>query len=164
MGSLIICQWSFRFIKAGLSSEHFRQHVPLIVEETKNFFAKMQKPTGSFDAYSTFSKLIICTASRCLMGKEIRSRLDDGVAKLYYDLDQGFQPINFMFPNLPLPSYRRRDEACQKMADLYSSIIQRRKDENDNVSIHNPSVVTYMFSYLFIEQRWSFASFDGCYL
>ncbi|CDH60545.1 cytochrome p450 [Lichtheimia corymbifera JMRC:FSU:9682] len=121
-----------RFIKAGLSSEHFRQHVPLIVEETKNFFAKMQKPTGSFDAYSTFSKLIICTASRCLMGKEIRSRLDDGVAKLYYDLDQGFQPINFMFPNLPLPSYRRRDEACQKMADLYSSIIQRRKDENDN--------------------------------
>lgn len=69
------------------------------------------------------------------MGKEIRSRLDEGVAKLYYDLDQGFQPINFMFPNLPLPSYRRRDEACQKMADLYSSIIQRRKKENDNVNM-----------------------------
>ncbi|KAI8981428.1 lanosterol 14-alpha demethylase [Pilobolus umbonatus] len=120
-----------RFIKAGLNSESFRQHVPMIVEEVTDFFKDFKKPGGTFDAYSTFGQLIICTASRCLMGKEIRANLDKNVAKLYYDLDQGFQPINFMFPNLPLPSYRRRDEACKKMAEIYSSIIQRRKREND---------------------------------
>ncbi|KAI8058694.1 lanosterol 14-alpha demethylase [Gilbertella persicaria] len=121
-----------RFIKAGLNSECFRQHVPMIVEEVTEFFKDYQKPQGKFDAYHTFGSLIICTASRCLMGKEIRANLDGNVSKLYYDLDQGFQPINFIFPNLPLPSYRRRDEACKKMADLYSSIIQRRKAEGDN--------------------------------
>ncbi|KAG0175445.1 Lanosterol 14-alpha-demethylase [Apophysomyces sp. BC1034] len=120
-----------RFVKAGLNSECFRQHVPMIVDEVTKFFERFDKPEGLMDAYSTFGKLIICTASRCLMGKEIYANLDDSVADLYYDLDQGFQPINFMFPNLPLPSYRRRDRACQKMQDLYSSIIQRRKAEND---------------------------------
>ncbi|KAI8364711.1 lanosterol 14-alpha demethylase [Radiomyces spectabilis] len=121
-----------RFIKAGLNSDCFRQHVPMIVQEVQDFFKKFDKPSGFMEAYETFGKLIICTASRCLMGKEIRANLDGDVAKLYYDLDQGFQPINFMFPNLPLPSYKRRDIACKKMAALYSSIIQRRKNEGDN--------------------------------
>ena len=109
----------------------------MIVEETTEFFKQFKKPSGVFDAYSTFGQLIICTASRCLMGKEIRAALDESVAGLYYDLDQGFKPINFMFPNLPLPSYKRRDIACEKMANIYSSIIQRRKKENDNVCFGN---------------------------
>ncbi|KAI7897729.1 lanosterol 14-alpha demethylase [Cokeromyces recurvatus] len=121
-----------RFLKTGLNSECFRQHVPMIVEEVKEFFKDFKKPSGVFDVYETFGSLIICTASRCLMGKEIRANLDGSVAKLYYDLDQGFKPINFIFPNLPLPSYRKRDRACKKMAELYSSIIQRRKQENDH--------------------------------
>ncbi|SAM06979.1 hypothetical protein [Absidia glauca] len=121
-----------KFIKAGLNSDCFRRHVPMIVKETEDFFKNYPKPTGLMEAYSTFGKLIILTASSCLMGKEIRASLDDTVADLYYDLDQGFKPINFIFPNLPLPSYRRRDTAREKMAALYSSIIQRRKADNDN--------------------------------
>ncbi|KAI7857872.1 lanosterol 14-alpha demethylase [Circinella umbellata] len=121
-----------RFIKAGLNSECFRQHVPMIVQETNDFFKQLKKPSGVFDPYETLGQLIICTASRCLMGKEIRAALDGSVAGLYYDLDQGFKPINFMFPNLPLPSYKKRDIACEKMASIYSSIIQRRKKDNDS--------------------------------
>ncbi|CAO3582293.1 unnamed protein product [Absidia cylindrospora] len=120
-----------KFIKAGLNSDCFRRHVPMIVKETEDFFKKYPKPSGLMDSYGTFGKLIILTASSCLMGKEIRASLDDTVADLYYDLDQGFKPINFIFPNLPLPSYRRRDVAREKMAALYSSIIQRRKAEGD---------------------------------
>ncbi|KAI7895803.1 lanosterol 14-alpha demethylase [Mucor mucedo] len=123
-----------RFIKAGLNSDCFRQHVPMIVDEVVDFFKDFKKPSGTFDAYHTFGSLIICTASRCLMGKEIRANLDKSVAQLYYDLDQGFQPINFIFPNLPLPSYRKRDAACKKMAEVYSGIIQRRRRENDNTN------------------------------
>ncbi|KAH8553172.1 lanosterol 14-alpha demethylase [Umbelopsis sp. PMI_123] len=123
-----------RFIKAGLGAENFRKHVPMIIDESYDFFERnMPQSTGIIDVHDFFSKLIINTASRCLMGKEIRANLDDGpVAKLYYDLDQGFQPINMMFSNLPLPSYRRRDEANEKMTKLYASIIKRRRDENDN--------------------------------
>ena len=125
----------YRFIKAALGAENFRKHVPMIVDETHEFFERnASAPTGIIDVHEFFSKLIINTASRCLMGKEIRANLEDGpVAKLYYDLDQGFQPINMMFPNLPLPSYKRRDEANLKMTKLYASIIKRRRDEDDNV-------------------------------
>lgn len=133
-----LCKSYNRFIKAGLGAENFRKHVPMILSETNDFFDRnMSGSSGVIDAHNVFSKLIINTASRCLMGKEIRSNLDDGpVAKLYYDLDQGFQPINMMFPNLPLPSYKRRDIANEKMTKLYASIIKRRKDENDNVRNH----------------------------
>ncbi|KAI8583809.1 hypothetical protein K450DRAFT_220073 [Umbelopsis ramanniana AG] len=125
-----------KFIKAGLGAENFRKHVPMIIDETHDFFDRnLSSSTGSIDVHDFFSKLIINTASRCLMGKEIRANLEDGpVAKLYYDLDQGFQPINMMFPNLPLPSYKRRDEANIKMTKLYASIIKRRREENDNSS------------------------------
>lgn len=144
---IIIVIYHNRFIKAGLNSDYFRQHVPMIVEETTDFFKKFAKPTGHMDAYETFGSLIIYTASRCLMGKEIRANMDGSVAGLYYDLDQGFKPINFIFPNLPLPSYRRRDIARKKMAELYSSIIQRRKAEGDNVS------ETFIYIYISVN-RW----------
>lgn len=118
-----------RFIKGGLNIETFRKDVPLILEECDMFFDKFEKK-GVIDTYKMFGSLIINTASRALLGPEIRNALDDGVAQLYYDLDQGFRPINFMFPNLPLPAYRKRDEAREKLAVLYESIIEnRRKDK-----------------------------------
>ncbi|KAF7723644.1 Lanosterol 14-alpha-demethylase [Apophysomyces ossiformis] len=118
-----------RFIKAGLNIENFRRQVPLIVEETEAYFSKLPS-SGTID-YHTMGQVIIYTASRTLLGKEIRDALDDGVARLYYDLDLGFSPINFMFPNLPLPVNRRRDAARQKIFEVYSSIIQRRRRDND---------------------------------
>jgi sterol 14-demethylase len=73
------------------------------------------------------AELTIMTASSCLMGKEIRAQLDETVAQLYHDLDQGFGPLNFLFPNLPLPSYKRRDVAHIKMRELFMSIMQERR-------------------------------------
>ncbi|KAI8364766.1 cytochrome P450 [Radiomyces spectabilis] len=124
-----------RFIKAGLNIETFRRHVPKIVDETNRFFDQYEKPTGIMDTYTAFGKLIIYTASATLLGREIRENLDDSVAQLYYDLDQGFQPMNFMFPNLPLPSYKRRDVAREKISEIYSKIIARRREENDTSNV-----------------------------
>ncbi|GAA5799206.1 cytochrome P450 [Helicostylum pulchrum] len=121
-----------RFIKSGLSIDTFRKDVPLILEECNLFLDKME-PKGQVDAYHMFGALIINTASRTLLGPEVRNALDDGVAQLYYDLDQGFRPINFMFPNLPLPAYRKRDVAREKLATLYSQIIEGRRNNPDNV-------------------------------
>lgn len=50
---------------------------------------------------------------------------------MYNDLDKGFTPLNFLFPSLPLPSYRRRDAAHIKMRELFLSIMkQRRSSQN----------------------------------
>lgn len=52
--------------------------------------------------------------------------------------DQGFSPINFLFPGLPLPRNRRRDAAHAKMRDVYLDIIkERRKHDPESNGEHD---------------------------
>ncbi|KAI9221074.1 cytochrome P450 [Blastocladiella britannica] len=116
--------------KTGMSIENLRAYVPMIEDETRNYFARWDRMHGGQqELFKALAELVIMTASRCLMGPEIRSKLDESVAGLYHDLDQGFQPINFLFEWLPLPSYARRDVAHAKMRDLFMSIIAKRQAE-----------------------------------
>ncbi|KZV97494.1 cytochrome P450 [Exidia glandulosa HHB12029] len=134
-----------RFVKFGLSQENFEAYVGMIDEEVTNFlnkdtrFATFQEndPSkwDSFHAFRTLSEITILTASRTLQGKEVRGSLDKTFSQRYLDLDGGFTPINFMFPNLPLPSYRRRDRAQKAMSDFYVDILRKRqagKSEHDH--------------------------------
>lgn len=131
-----------KFVKFGLTTENFRAYVDMIVEETDNLLKKDLAPEncprdgqgwGRFHAFKTLAELTILTASRTLQGKEVRSSLDKSFADLYQDLDGGFTPINFLFPNLPLPSYWRRDKAQKKMSDFYVNIIEKRRVEDQEV-------------------------------
>ncbi|KAJ1307552.1 hypothetical protein OPQ81_001649 [Rhizoctonia solani] len=138
-----------KFVKFGLTTENFRAYVDMIVDETtNNLIRKELSPEncprdsqgwGCFHAFKKLAELTILTASRTLQGKEVRSNLDKSFAELYQDLDGGFTPINFLFPNLPLPSYWRRDRAQKKMSDFYVNIIEKRKtqsqgDEHDMIA------------------------------
>lgn len=124
-------------IKSGLTTESLQSYPPMITSECEDFFTKevgisSQKPSATLDLLKSMSELIILTASRTLQGKEVRESLNGQFAKYYEDLDGGFTPLNFMFPNLPLPSYRRRDEAQKAMSDFYLKIMEnRRKGESD---------------------------------
>jgi sterol 14alpha-demethylase len=135
-----------KFVKVGLSMENFRAYVGMIEEEVEDFirsdpaFSKAQvigsNEWGRFDVADVMSEITILTASRTLQGKEVRSNLDKGFAGLYSDLDGGFTPINFLFPNLPLESYRRRDRAHKKMSEFYINIIKKRKSLGEDVGPH----------------------------
>ncbi|KAF7326590.1 Lanosterol 14-alpha-demethylase [Mycena sanguinolenta] len=63
--------------------------------------------------------------------KEVREGLNKSFSQLYSDLDGGFTPLNFLFANLPLESYRKRDRAQKKMSDFYVDIIKRRRANPD---------------------------------
>lgn len=129
-----------KFVKFGLSTENFRAYVGMIEEEITSFLNndpafsafqdKKSSEWGAFQAFKTCSEMTILTASRTLQGSEIRAALDKSFADLYHDLDNGFTPINWLMPNLPLPSYRRRDAAQKAMSDFYVNIIQKRRAEN----------------------------------
>ena len=71
------------------------------------------------------------TASGSVQGKEVRSKFDTTFAALYRHLDDGFQPINFIMPWLPLPQTLRRDHAQKVMENLYSDIIRRRRQHGN---------------------------------
>jgi len=134
-----------RFVKFGLTTENFRAYVGMIEDEVEDLLSpdsafsldqRKEKSTwGQFNSTKTLAELTILTASRTLQGQEVRDGLDKSFAQIYNDLDGGFTPLNFMFPNLPLPSYWKRDAAQKKMSDFYMEIIQKRKSENHEVSI-----------------------------
>ncbi|KAH7337524.1 cytochrome P450 [Rhizoctonia solani] len=125
-----------KFIKSGLTTENLRAYVNMISEETTAFLnrdlgdACQKKGWSDFHVLDTLAGLTILTASRTLQGKEVRSSLDKTFSQVYKDLDGGFTPLNFMFPNLPLPNYWRRDRAQQKMSDFYVNIIKNRREQN----------------------------------
>ncbi|EUC61440.1 lanosterol 14-alpha-demethylase [Rhizoctonia solani AG-3 Rhs1AP] len=125
-----------KFIKSGLTTESLRAYVNMIFEETTTFLHKdladacCEKEWGRFPVLDTVAGLTILTASRTLQGKEVRLSLDKTFSQVYKDLDGGFTPLNFMFANLPLPSYWRRDRAQQRMSDFYVKIIENRRKEN----------------------------------
>ena len=135
-----------KFVKVGLSLENFRAYVGMIVEEVENFLKRDNafhmvpleeslSEWGSFHALNTMAQITILTASRTLQGEEVRSKLDKTFADLYHDLDGGFTPLNFMFPNLPLESYRKRDKAQKSMSDFYVSILKNKLNGTSQASV-----------------------------
>ena len=126
-----------KFVKVGLSTENFRVYVGMMEEEVEEFLnhdpafkvyqANNTTDWGKFDATDILAQITILTSSRTLQGKEVRGGLDKSFSELYNDLDGGFTPMNLMFPNLPLESYRRRDRAQAKMSKFYIDILQKRK-------------------------------------
>ena len=78
------------------------------------------------------AEIVLFTASRSLQGTEVREKLDSSFAENYHDLEMGFTPINFLFPNVPLPRNRKRDIAQKRMADTYMDIIRARRKNLDS--------------------------------
>jgi sterol 14-demethylase len=132
-----------KFIKIGLSMDNMRTYVGMIENEVSQFLRKDPgfrifqmndiNEWGQFDVLKVTQEITILTASRTLQGKEVRSNLDATFAQLYTDLDGGFTPLNFMFPNLPLESYRKRDRAQRKMTEFFINIIKARKEGTSTV-------------------------------
>lgn len=134
-----------KFVKFGLRLENFRAYVSMIEDEVIQFMNKDPSfrifqmndinEWGSFDVLHAISEITILTASRTLQGKEVRQAINKNYAQVFADLDGGFTPLHWLFPNLPLPSYRKRDLAQKKMSDFYIEIIRKRRESGDSVSI-----------------------------
>lgn len=118
-----------------------RTYISKFVQEVSSYIATSPRfvnnapstiSSGIVNITDALSEITIYTASSSLQGQEVRSKFDSTYAVLYRHLDDGFQPINFMLPWLPLPQNRRRDHARKVMERLYSDIIrQRRVNESE---------------------------------
>ncbi|KAI0077045.1 cytochrome P450 51 [Panus rudis PR-1116 ss-1] len=134
-----------KFVKFGLRNENFRHYVGMIEDEVLQFMHRDPSfriyqmndinEWGSFDVLKVISEITILTASRTLQGKEVRQAIDKSYAQVYADLDGGFTPMHWLFPGLPLPSYRKRDAAHKKMSDFYVSIIRKRRETGNNEEV-----------------------------
>nr|GMD74081.1 sterol 14-demethylase [Ipomoea batatas] len=119
-------QEQFRFFTEALRVNKLKGYVDQMVMEAEEYFSKWGE-TGEVDLKYELEHLIILTASRCLLGEEVRNQLFDDVSALFHDLDNGMQPISVLFPYLPIPAHRRRDRARKKLAEIFTNIITSRK-------------------------------------
>lgn len=94
-----------KFITHSLNSNALQAHVGAIVLECIEFFDKWGNE-GEVDLLEEMAKLTIFTASRCLLGKEVREQLFGQVADMLHRIDEGISPIAIFFPNLPLPAFK----------------------------------------------------------
>ncbi|XP_058092892.1 sterol 14-demethylase [Magnolia sinica] len=127
-------QEQFRFFTESLRVTKLKGYVDQMVVEAEDYFSKWGD-TGEVDLKYELEHLIILTASRCLLGREVRDMLFEDVSALFHDLDNGMLPISVIFPYLPIPAHRRRDRARAKLAEIFANIISSRKcaskSEND---------------------------------
>lgn len=128
-----------RFVKGGLTTDNLRAYVGMIEGEVLNYINADstfqhsrshggEKGCDTFDVVKVLQEITILTAARTLQGKEVRANVDKTFAQLYNDLDGGFTPIVWMFPNAPLERVRKRDRAQKKMSEFYINIIKKRRE------------------------------------
>ena len=121
-------------MRDGFTSNSLRSYIPKFVKEVEDYVnssPRFQGQSGECNITEAMAEITIYTASGSLQGREVRSKFDTTFAKLYRHLDDGFQPINFIMPWLPLPQIRRRDHAHKVMEKLYNDIIQTRRQEGN---------------------------------
>ena len=117
----------FRFFADSLKSNRLRQYVGMMVKEAEDYFAKWGDE-GEVDLLDALSELIVLTASRCLLGREIRETLFAEVTTLVHDLDKGMVPLSVFFPYAPIEAHRKRDKARKDLAAIFDKVIQARRE------------------------------------
>jgi len=132
-----------KFVKFGLRTENFRAYVSMIEDEVLQFLGNRDhfkifqmddiNEWGSFDVLDVMSEITILTASKTLQGREVREHITADYAHVFADLDGGFTPMHWLFPSLPLPSYRKRDIAHKKISDFYIDIIRKRRENGSGL-------------------------------
>lgn len=110
----------------ALRDQRLQKYAQFMADEAESFFDKWGD-TGEVDLLVSMNELTTYIASRCLIGHEFRQNLSQEFATLYHDLEGGLNLLAFFQPNLPLPSFKRRDRARVRMAELISQIIAARR-------------------------------------
>jgi sterol 14-demethylase len=114
------------FLFPALRDQRLQAYAHFMADEAQSYFSQW-KNEGEVDLLEMTNELTTFIASRCLIGHEFRQNLSVEFAHLYHDLEGGLNLIAFFQPNMPLPSFKRRDRARARMGQLISQIISARR-------------------------------------
>lgn len=115
-----------RMVMKMLRDKRMRGYPPIICDETEKQVARFGEH-GEVDLLELMKAVTIYASSRCLIGDEFRSGMSEEFHELYGHLEKGINPIAYIYPRAPLPSFRRRDAARTKLVSRVAKIIEGRK-------------------------------------
>ncbi|RIL03061.1 MAG: cytochrome P450 [Proteobacteria bacterium] len=110
----------------SLRDQALRGHAETIARETERMIAGWGD-AGAIDLLDFFAELTIYTSSAALVGPEFREELGPELVPLFQDLERGTDAIAYVNPNLPLPSFRKRDAARRQLVAYLQRIFERRE-------------------------------------
>jgi sterol 14-demethylase len=112
----------------ALRDQMMRGHAETIAVEVEKMCVDWGEQ-GEIDLLDFFAELTLYTSSACLLGKTFRDELTPEYVGLYHDLEFGTDALAYVNPYLPLPSFRKRDNARHRIVALIQEIIDNRKRE-----------------------------------
>jgi sterol 14-demethylase len=112
----------------ALRDSYMRGHADTITAEVDRMTEAFGEE-GELDLLDFFAELTIYTSSACLIGKPFREQISGEFATHYHDLEKGTDPVAYVNPYLPLPSFKRRDQARQALVDLVQGVMDEREDD-----------------------------------
>ncbi|HYE34104.1 cytochrome P450 [Methylocaldum sp.] len=122
-----------QMLMPALRDKPMRTYSDIIVAEVESMLDEWGK-SGEIDLLEFTKELTIYTSSHCLLGTEFRHELNTQFAEIYRDLEQGIQPVAYIFPNLPLPVFRRRDKARARLQELVAQIMAKRAHKHEKAT------------------------------
>jgi len=114
----------------SLRDKMMRGHAETIANETRRMMEKLGD-AGEVDLLDFFAELTLYTSSACLIGPEFREELSPEYYRVFYELEKGTDPIAYVNPYLPLPTFRRRDRARARLVELLTEVFERRAARTD---------------------------------
>ena len=114
------------FLYPALRDERMRTYARHMREEVIRS-SDVWGEKGEIDLPAVTNELTMNIACRCLLGEEIRERLDSRFAALYHALQGGINAVGFFAPRLPTPAHQRRDRARREVVRLLSGILAERR-------------------------------------
>ena len=119
------------FIKNALRGDALHSYVPIIVREAEDYFRDHWKDGEVVDLHESMARLIILTASSCLMGPEVRGELFEDVARIFRELDEGITPLSFFWPTAPTHAHACRDRARAELGRIFAKLVRKRRADPD---------------------------------
>ncbi|MDE0310129.1 MAG: cytochrome P450 [Acidiferrobacterales bacterium] len=114
------------FLYPALRGSPMRKFATLMYDEIR-MFADQMGDEGVINLPYAMNELTVNIASRCLLGPEVRSRLNSEFAEAYHELQNGINTLGFFLPNFPSPKHRSRDRARKCIAELFTGIMTERR-------------------------------------
>ncbi|HEX2317128.1 MAG TPA: cytochrome P450 [Thermomonospora sp.] len=123
------------FVRPALTSARLHTYAAVMAEEAERYFGAWPD-TGTADLAEAMNELTVTIASRCLVGTEFERRLTGELPGLYHDLEAGIRLAGLVNPSLPLPQFRRRDRARERITRIIVEIVRERRALGDDGDTH----------------------------
>ncbi|MEM1030671.1 MAG: cytochrome P450 [Myxococcota bacterium] len=110
----------------ALKDRRMRTYGETIVDEVEQSIANWGDE-GEIELVDYCRMLTNFTSSHTLLGREFREGMTDEFARVYHDLERGVTPLAYLNANLPIPSFRKRDQARVRLVEMISEIVAQRR-------------------------------------